>query len=161
MKKYRPSRVALNVIRIIMLIACVAVIFLSKAYLSDYLILMYSVIGIFCGLCFLFGMILLPIMFSKAEYNISVNDITKTAGFFLITKQYMRTKSIQYVTTITTPFSHFTSINFVIINALGGKIFLPFLTKKDVIEITATLNRAIRLNNESITTKGHDDDSEA
>lgn len=143
MKKYRPSRYALHFLRITMIIVSACANYLFLRFLQPYPILMYVLIGIFWGLCFLFGFILFPIYFSRTTYNISQNIIMKNSGMIFTNKQFMRGSSIQYITTTILPFSSATSLNFIIINALGGKIILSFLSKADVLEITAVLNRSI------------------
>lgn len=142
-KKFRPSSRGLTVIRIMLIIICAAAIILSKMYLSAYPIFMYTVIGIFCFSSFAAGMILLPIVFAKSYYVISPTELHKTAGLFFITQEYMKTSSIQYVTVITTPVSSLTGLNFIIVNALGGRMVFLFLSKKDALEMTALINRMI------------------
>lgn len=143
LKKYLPSRFALNFIRLAMVAVSAALTFIAYRYLYSYQILMYVLIGLFWGLSFLFGFILFPIYFAKTSYSVSSDIVSKHSGFIFTTKQLMRGSSIQYITTIFLPFSSLTAFNFIIINALGGKIFLTFLSKSDAAEITACLNKAI------------------
>lgn len=147
-KKYRPSSAGLGVIRIALILASIAVILLSKRYLSAYPIIMYTVIGIFCAAAFAIGMILLPIIFAKSTYSISDEEIQKVSGMFFISRQFMKTSCIQYITTVTTPLSKLTGLNFIIVNALGGRMILLFLSMNDALEISASLNRTIRSNRE-------------
>lgn len=145
-KKYRPSPSGLTVIRLLLIIISVAAVIVSKVYLSAYPIIMYSVIGLFCFGSFALGMILLPIVFAKSYYVISDSEIHKTSGMFIITRQYMKADSIQYVTVVTTPLSSLTGLNFVFVNALGGRMIMLFLSKSDALEISAALNEIIRRN---------------
>lgn len=153
MKKYRPSASGLSVIRIFLFIACIAVIALSRRYLSFIPILMYTVMGVFCAAAFIAAMILLPIIFAKSYYTVSNEEIQKLSGMFFVRRQYMRTGSVQYITTVITPFSALTGLNFIVINALGGRLILWFLSKKDVLEISATLNRSVRSGSSSEKSK--------
>ena len=143
-KKYRPSASGLGIIRLVLIAACVAVVILSRRYLSAYPMIMYLVIGIFCAGAFAAGMIILPIVFAKSTYTVSDDEILKVSGMFFISRQYMKTSCIQYITTVTTPLSKLTGMNFIIVNALGGRMIMLFLSKKDALEISATLNRTIR-----------------
>ncbi|NLZ47072.1 MAG: hypothetical protein GX896_10325 [Clostridiales bacterium] len=143
MKKFRPSRYALHFLRISMIGISVLATYLFLRYLSPYQILMYVLIGLFWSMTFLFGVILLPIYFSRTTYNVSQEFVMKNSGMIFTSKQFMRGSSIQYITTSILPLSSATSFNFIIINALGGKMILSFLSKSDALEITATLNRGI------------------
>lgn len=158
MKKYRPSASGLSVIRIILIIACIVVIVLSRRYLSFIPILMYTVMGLFCFVALFAAMILLPIIFAKSYYTVTDEDIQKLSGMFFIRRQYMKMSSVQYITTVITPFSALTGLNFIIVNALGGRLILWFLSKKDVLEISASLNRNIRSGNAGRQKKERSDD---
>lgn len=144
MKKYRPSASGLIFIRLILLLSCVAVIILSRKYLAFFPILMYAVMGVFCFAALFAVMILFPIIFAKSYYTVSSDEIQKLSGMFFVRRQYMKTSSVQYITTVITPFSSLTGLNFIVINALGGQLILWFLSKKDALEISASLNRSIR-----------------
>ncbi|MGN0587031.1 MAG: hypothetical protein ACI4JF_07075 [Oscillospiraceae bacterium] len=76
---------------------------------------------------------------------------------FLKSKRYMKMSSIQYVTKIATPLSKYTSLNFIIISAHGGRMLFTFLSKSDADEITSyimahILNRQIISENDVETT---------
>ena len=62
----------------------------------------------------------------------------------MTTKQFMLTESVKSVTTVITPLSRFTGMNFIVLNALGSKLLMPFLSKKDAMEITSIINQSIR-----------------
>lgn len=144
MKKYRPSASGLIFIRLILLLFCVAVILLSRRYLAFFPLLMYIVMGVFCFVALFAALILLPIIFAKSFYTVTDDEIQKLSGMFFVRRQFMKTSSVQYITTVITPFSSLTGLNFIIINALGGQLILWFLSKKDALEISASLNRGIR-----------------
>lgn len=55
----------------------------------------------------------------------------------------MKTEAVQYISLIMTPFSKYTGFNFVVLHALGGTIFLPFLSKSDAEEISRHINLSI------------------
>ncbi|MFT3950528.1 MAG: hypothetical protein QM689_00855 [Oscillospiraceae bacterium] len=144
MRKYKPNKSALSFIRLLIFLACAAACYAANRYLEAYPILMYCVYAICAGVFVTVGIFLLPVYFAKTSYLISADDITKISGLFVVRKDYMLTGSIQYLTTVTIPFSRFTALNFIIVNALGGKVLLAFLRSNEVIEISATLNHAIR-----------------
>lgn len=92
----------------------------------------------------LFAVFILPIYFFSSYFTISSTEITVKAGMIVTTKQFMPTSSVKSVTAIITPLSKITALNFVVLNALGSRVVLPFLTKKNVDEITAEINHSIR-----------------
>ncbi len=148
MRRYQPNRSALALLRLLIFCICAAGSFAAYHYLRAYPILMYVIFGLCAGLFVLAGLIILPVYFAQTRYAVSAEDISKTTGFFIFRKDYMLTESIQYLTTITIPFSRYTAFNFIIVNALGGKILLAFLKNNEVTEISAVLNHAIRKRSE-------------
>lgn len=143
MKRYRPSRYALNFIRFAMAALSTAATVLSLRFLRNYPLVMYLLIGLFWSVSFLMGTILLPLYFSRTSYSVSSAAVSKFGGMIFTQRQFMKGSSVQYITTVITPFSGVTAFNFIVINALGGKIFLGFLSRNDALEITSTLNKAI------------------
>lgn len=85
----------------------------------------------------------LPLYFSQASYYVSGQEIVRAAGFFVRNRQFMKTSAIQYVTLIRTPFSQQTGLNFVLINALGGHLLLPFLSRRDAEDILRSLTETL------------------
>jgi len=93
----------------------------------------------------------LPMYFTSAGYYINSDKIVKKTGVFIKVNQCMRVESVQYITSVTTPFSKLTGFNFIILNAFGGKLILAFLSKKDMQEIHSFIFSKIksrRVNNE-------------
>lgn len=144
MKTYKMNKAALNFIRIVMIVVTIAVIYLSFVYLSDYPIVMWLVIGLFAVVTILYGCIFLPIFFKSSRYTIGPKEIKKQAGMLFFTKQYMKLESIQYVSSVIFPLSQFTGLNFVTINAFGGRVIFMFLSRNDALEIINYLEEYIK-----------------
>lgn len=144
MKTYKMNKAALNFIRIVMIVVTIAVIYLSFVYLSDYPIVMWLVIGLFAVVTVLYGCIFLPIFFKSSRYTIGPNEIKKQVGMLFFTKQYMKLESIQYVSSVIFPLSQFTGLNFVTINAFGGRVIFMFLSRNDALEIINYLEEYIK-----------------
>lgn len=144
MRKYKPSRKALNFIRAVLILVSVGATVFSQKFLASFPIVMYTVIGVFWSVSFLAGAILLPIYFSRTYYAVSPVSITKFGGLIFTKRQFMKGSSVQYVTTAMLPFSGITAFNFIFINALGGRIFMGFLSKNDALEIAALINKSIQ-----------------
>ncbi len=144
MKTYKMNKAALNFIRIVMIVVTIAVIYLSFVYLSDYPIVMWLVIGLFAVVTVLYGCIFLPIFFKSSRYTIGPKEIKKQVGMLFFTKQYMKLESIQYVSSVIFPLSQFTGLNFVTINAFGGRVIFMFLSRNDALEIINYLEEYIK-----------------
>ena len=144
MKTYKMNKAALNFIRIVMIVVTIAVIYLSFVYLSDYPIVMWLVIGLFAVVTVLYGCIFLPIFFKSSRYTIGPKEIKKQAGMLFFSKQYMKLESIQYVSSVIFPLSQFTGLNFVTINAFGGRVIFMFLSRNDALEIINYLEEYIK-----------------
>ena len=90
-----------------------------------------------------FLIVLFPLYYNHARITVSDREITKYTLFFTYKYQYMSMESVQSVTTIVLPFGGITGVNCIIINALGARMLLPCLNKKDCMEITKFFNDII------------------
>lgn len=93
----------------------------------------------------LFAVLVLPFYFHKAQFTVSSKEVTAKGGLIVTTKHFMLTESVKSVTSIITPLSRLTGLNFVVLNTLGAKLMMPFLSRKDAEEITASINNSIRM----------------
>lgn len=100
------------------------------------LIILWAVVGIYL-------LILFPLFYKKTRFMVSKDDIVKYTFLFTFKYQYMTMDSVRSVSTIITPLSRVTGLNFIIINALGSKMLLPFILKDDCLEITKYFNEII------------------
>lgn len=98
----------------------------------------------------LFLVLLVPLYYKKTRFMVSEDDIVKYTFLFTFKYQYITMDSVKSVSTIITPLSRLTGLNFIIINALGAKIFLPCLLKNDCIEITEFVNGIISKRHERV-----------
>ena len=110
--------------------------FFLKAVGMYILITIWSIVAIYL-------LVLFPLYYKKTRFLVSDGDIVKYTFLFAFKYQYMTMDSVKSVSTIITPFSRLTGLNFIVINALGSKMFLPFLTKKECKEITEFLNENV------------------
>ncbi len=144
MKKYYPCKTSLIILKVLGLLFTAGINVLAKLFLAPYRIIMWLVILLFWTSYIVILFIAMPIYFSRTNYFISKNEIAKQSGIIYFTRQIMRTESIQYVTTLSTPLSSFSGFNFIFFNALGGRVVLFFLSKKDMNEIDALISANIR-----------------
>jgi uncharacterized membrane protein YdbT with pleckstrin-like domain len=98
---------------------------------------MWIIIAILAVAGIFIGSVYLPVFFKSAGYYINSDKIVKKTGVFIKTNQCMKISSVQYITSVTTPFSMHTGFNFIILNAFGGSLILSFLSKKDMDEISS------------------------
>lgn len=147
MKRYVPAKKALNSIRIIILILAVVVTALSYVFFNSHNIIMWIIICVCWGTAILYGIFFLPIYFKNTVYNIYDSDIRKKTGMIFFSKQNMKIRSIQYISTIITPFSKLTGLNFIIVNAWGGRMILCFLTRDEAMELSSYLDEIAKNNN--------------
>ena len=146
MKRYVPAKKALNSIRIIILILAVIVTALSYIFFNSHNIIMWIIICVCWGTAILYGIFFLPIYFKNTVYNIYDSDIRKKTGMIFFSKQNMKIRSIQYISTIITPFSRLTGLNFIIVNAWGGRMILCFLTRDEEMELSSYLDEIAKNN---------------
>ena len=87
---------------------------------------------------------MLPFYFHKAGYTVSSKEITAKSGLIVTSKQFMLTSAVKSVTAIFLPLGRFTGMNFIVLNALGSRLVIPFLSKRDAQEIADQVNNSIR-----------------
>lgn len=92
----------------------------------------------------LFAVLVLPFYFHKAGYTVSSKEITAKSGLIVTSKQFMLTSAVKSVTAIFLPLGRFTGMNFIVLNALGSRLVIPFLSKRDAQEIADQVNNSIR-----------------
>lgn len=144
MKRYLADKTSLNIIRLIILLLMTVIIILSYIYLAFLPVLMWSVIAAVTAAGIFAGSVYLPLYFKSAGYYINTDKIIKRTGVFIKTNQCMKLSSIQYLTSVTTPFSKHTGFNFMIVNAFGGKLIFSFLSKKDMEAIHSFISEQIK-----------------
>ncbi len=147
MKRYVPAKKALNSIRFIILVLSVAVTVLSYIFFNNHNIIMWIIICVCWGAAILYGVFFFPIYFKHTVYNVYDSDIRKKTGMIFFSKQYMKIRSIQYISTIITPFSKLTALNFVIVNSWGGRMIFCFLTRDEAMELSSHLDEIASNNN--------------
>ena len=144
MKKYYPYKTSLKILRVIGFLFNCLLTYLCTLFLKPYPIIMTLAIVLFWTFYIVVLLIAMPIYFAKTNYYISTNEVAKQSGIIYFTRQLMRTDSIQYMTYFSTPLSKYTGFNFLVFNALGGKVVFLFLSKKDSDEISSTISAIIR-----------------
>lgn len=146
MKRYVPAKKALQSLRFIMIVLAIAVTVISYIFLNSHNIIMWIIICVCWGMVILYGVFFLPIYFRNTVYNISDSDLRKKTGMVFFSKQFMKMSSIQYISTIITPFSKVTALNFIIVNAWGGRMIFCFLNRDEALEISSRLDKAAENN---------------
>ncbi|MBQ8965155.1 PH domain-containing protein [Ruminococcus sp.] len=92
----------------------------------------------------LFAVLVLPFYFHKAQYTVSSKEITAKGGLVITSKQFMLTSAVKSVTSILLPLGRLTGMNFIVLNALGSRLVIPFLSRRDAEEIAELVNNSIR-----------------
>ena len=144
MRTYKPSKRPLILIYLILLLILLLIKY-AMGLVSRFIPFSVNsvIFPLWVGIT-VFSVFILPIYFVKSSFNVSSKEITAVTGLVVTTKQFMLTESVKSVSTIFTPFGKYTGMNFIVLNALGSKLMMPFLSKSDALEITAVINRSIR-----------------
>ncbi len=141
MKRYFADKTCLNVIRVLILVLTFVLMGLTAYFLSFAPIIMSIISAVFFVAGVFVSMIYLPFYFRNLCYYISNEKIVKISGFYFIGKQIMRIDSVQYSTSVSTPFSRITGLNFIVLYAYGGKMTIMFLSKKDFDELNLAFRK--------------------
>jgi membrane protein YdbS with pleckstrin-like domain len=91
----------------------------------------------------LVALIVIPHYFIHSKVVLTDKEIAAASGFITYKNDYMPLSSVKSVSVIITPLGGLTGFNFVIVNALGARMLLCFLKKRDVIMISKHINELI------------------
>jgi len=118
------------------LIVCVSLILISAVnYFITVRVLIILIDMIIGAGAFFMMFAYLPLFLKSVRYSITDTEIIKSSGVIIRVHQSVQYSSIQYVNVITTPFSQYTGLNFIICFVYGGKLRLLFLNHTDAKEI--------------------------
>jgi membrane protein YdbS with pleckstrin-like domain len=144
MRIYKPSKIPLILIYVLLFLILLVIKYALNIINSfveipdNYILLPIWIVAA------LFAVLVLPFYFHKAQFTVTSKEITARGGLIITTKHFMLTDSVKSVTTIITPLGGLTGLNFVVLNTLGARVLLPFLSKRDALEIVAVITSAIR-----------------
>ncbi|MDE6035051.1 MAG: PH domain-containing protein [Ruminococcus sp.] len=134
MKNYLPDRNCLFSMRIIITIISAILILAVKYFFTvDILVMLISTI-IGAGAFFVM-FAYLPMFISSIKYTLTDSEIITSGGVIMQIHKSVKYRSIQYTNVITTPFSQYTGLNFIICFVYGGQIRMLFLNHADAKEI--------------------------
>ena len=151
MKKYYADRKSLKFLRVFtfLLIICIItalkyLLYFLEARYPDYFaipkftvpeIIIWILIGLLVTAYVIFLMIILPLWYRSVSYTLSADEIIIRSGVYFSNTVYVKMSSVQYTTTVSMPLSKYTSFNFLLINAYGGRLVMMFLSHSDMEEI--------------------------
>lgn len=134
MKTYRPDKNGLLTLRVLILAASLVMFWIVKYYIPvDILVFIITIAIVTFDIFTMF--IYLPFFFRYLSYTSDGKEITRHSGVFIKTHQTVQYSSVQYTTVITTPFSQYTGLNFIVFFVYGGQMQIMFLDQKDAKEI--------------------------
>ena len=128
MKHYYADKTCLNILLAV-----------TVYFLSFIPIVMILLCIIFLAAGFFTAIIYLPIYFKNLNYYVSNDRIIKESGFYFKKKQIIRIDKIQFTTSVSTPFSKLTGLNFIVLYAYGGMMTVMFLSDHDFAEFNYNL----------------------
>ena len=160
MKKYYADKKSLNFLRVFTFIIIICIIiglkyllyYLEQRYPDYFLPMKFTVpekiIWIFIALLItayvVFLIIILPLWYRTVCYTVSADEIVLRSGLFFQNTTYIKMSSVQYTTAIRMPLSKYTSFNFLLINAYGGRLMMSFLSHSDLTEIDKKIQQNLR-----------------
>lgn len=84
-----------------------------------------------------------PRFFMNAKAVMNESEIMSVRGFIVQRREYMPMDAVKSVTQVMTPLGSITGLNFIIVNALGSKLIILFMTSKDCTEAAEFINGII------------------
>ncbi|MDE5771203.1 MAG: PH domain-containing protein [Ruminococcus sp.] len=140
MKNYLPDKNCLITLRIIITFLSFILIIAVRYFITVKIlvILISTIIG---AAAFFIMFAYLPLFIKSVRYTVTETEIIKSSGVIMRFHQSVHYSSIQYTNIITTPFSQYTGLNFIVCFVYGGQIRLLFLNHKDAREILKFVER--------------------
>ena len=159
MKKYYADKRSLKFLRVTTFLLISGII-IGLKYLLDYLeerfpdyfslpkitvpeIIIWAVVILLLTAYVLFLLIILPLWYRSVSYSVSADEIIIKTGLFIKNTCYVKMSSVQYTTAISMPLSEYTSFNFLMISAYGGRLVCFFLSSSDMAEINKKIQQAL------------------
>ena len=139
MKHYYADKTCLNILKILILSVTFILLAVTVYFLYFIPIVMILLCIIFLAAGFFTAIIYLPIYFKNLNYYVSNDRIIKESGFYFKKKQIIRIDKIQFTTSVSTPFSKLTGLNFIVLYAYGGMMTVMFLSDHDFAEFNYNL----------------------
>lgn len=134
MKTYKPDKNGLLTLRVLLFAASLILFGIVKYYIPiDILVFIITIAIVTADIFIMF--IYLPFFFRYLSYSSDGKEITRHSGVFIKTHQTVQYSSVQYTTVISTPFSQYTGLNFIVFFVYGGQMQIMFLNQKDAQEI--------------------------
>ncbi len=145
MKRYLPAKRAMLTFYLLLAALGVTVSFLIYRYAAMLpLDILKAISAAVWFLILLVALVVVPHYFIHARVIITDKEIASAGGFITYKNDYMPISSIKSVSLVITPLGGVTGFNFVIVNALGARMLLSFMRKKDVILISKHINEMIK-----------------
>lgn len=134
MKNYLPDKNCLFTLRIFIIVVSLVLITAVNYFFTArvLVILIDTIIG--AGAFFIM-FAYLPLFLKSIHYMITDTEIIRSSGVMIKLHQSVKYSSIQYINVITTPFSQYTGLNFIMCFVYGGQLSLLFLNHNDAKEI--------------------------
>ena len=134
MRSFKPDKHALMTLRLFITMLSFILIGAVRLYIPvNVVVLVFAIAIVTVAIFFMF--IYLPLYFSSLRYDSTDTEITKHSGVYFHSHQSVLYSTVQYTTVITTPFSQYTGLNFVVFFVYGGQLRLLFLKQEDALYI--------------------------
>lgn len=160
MKKYYADKRSLNFLRVVifLIIICITIAikyllyYLEGRYPEYYLptkftvpeIIAWILIAVLITAYVVFLFIILPMWYRSVCYIVSADEIIIKSGVIFSSTTYVKISSVQYTTTVKCPLSKYTSFNFLLINAYGGRLIMMFLSSSDLEKINRKIQSYLK-----------------
>ncbi len=159
MKKYYADKKSLKFLRVATFLIISGII-IGLKYLLDHLesrfpeyfsipkitvpeIIIWAVVILLVTAYVIFLLIILPLWYRSVSYTLSSDEIIIKSGIFVKNTCYVKMSSVQYTTSVSMPFAKYTSFNFLVISAYGGRLVCFFLSSSDMAEIGRRIQQAL------------------
>lgn len=132
MKIFFPDKNVKGFTKLAIAFIAAILIFAIRLFVPDYTKISTIVLLILTAVL---DFIYIPLYFRSLSYETDGRCITKNCGVIFHTSKRAEFSAVRYITSVTTPFSQHTGLNFAVLFMYGGRLTLMFLSKKDMQDI--------------------------
>lgn len=132
MKKILPDKNACGYAMLAVVLISAILVFVIRLFVPDYT-RVSAIVTIVVAI--VLDCVYIPIYFRNLRYETDGERITKHSGVIFHMSRTAEFSAVRYTTTVTTPFSGYTGLNFAILFMYGGRLRLMFLSRRDMQDI--------------------------
>lgn len=131
MNTYHADFAAVRFLQILLSLAAGLLCLAAGMFLGTHPVLMYAVSGTAVGIALIMGFLVFPLFLRSIRCHVTSAQITLRCGILFRREQSILLQNIQFVQVIHGPFDGKWGMNFLMLHVYGGRLTIPFLSRRE------------------------------